>query len=75
MSTTDLGIVPGPKPGPHVPNRVPVRGAGVNRDDVEARSRIIAMLLPHSHGAITSVDDLLTIADYIEHGDDEGDEA
>lgn len=71
MSTTDLGIVPAPKPGPVTPNRVPIRGAGVNRDDVEARSRIIALLLPHTHGAIRSVEDLLTVADYIEHGDDE----
>lgn len=75
MSTTDLGIVPTPKPGPVIPNRVPVRGAGVNQDDVEARSRIIAMILPYSKDAIRSVDDMLAIADYIEHGDDEEDES
>ena len=63
-----------PKPGPVAPIHL-VRGAGVNRDDVEARSRIIAMLLPHSRDAIRSVDDLLTVADYIEHGDDGEDES
>lgn len=62
-----------PKPGPVIPLPA-VRGAGVNQDSVEARSRIIALLLPHAAGAITSVDDLLTVADYIEHGD-EGDES
>lgn len=61
-----------PKPGPVIPLPA-VRGAGVNQDSVEARSRIIAMLLPHTRDAIRSVDDLLAVADYIEHGDDEED--
>ncbi|MGP5483900.1 hypothetical protein ACTXMZ_13025 [Brachybacterium alimentarium] len=70
MSTTDLGTTPAPKPGPHTPNRVPTRGAGVNQDDIEARSRIVAMLLPHSRDAIRSTDDLLTVAEWITFGND-----
>lgn len=62
-----------PKPGPVIPMPA-VRGAGVNQDSVEARSRIIAMLLPHSKDVIRSVDELLDIAGWILTGEDGTDE-
>lgn len=73
MTTTDLGIVPAPKPGPVIPSPA-VRGAGVNQDSVEARSRIVAMLLPHSKDVIQSVDELLDIAGWILTGEDDSDD-
>lgn len=65
-----------PKPGPVVPPAA-VRGAGVNRDDIEKRSRVIALMLPHTRDAIRSKDDLLEIAEWILLGpdDDEEDES
>lgn len=65
-----------PKPGPVIPLPA-VRGAGVNQDSVEARSRVIAMLLPHAKDVITSLEGLLEIAEWIYLGptdDDEEDE-
>lgn len=64
-----------PKPGPVIPLPA-VRGAGVNQDSVEARSRIVALILPHAKDAIRSVDDLLAVADWVALGpvDDEEDE-
>lgn len=64
-----------PKPGPVIPLPA-VRGAGVNQDSVEARSRIVAMLVPMTKGAITSTEELLTVAEWILLGpDDEEDES
>ena len=66
-----------PKPGPVIPLPA-VRGAGVNQDSVEARSRVIALILPHSKGAIDSLENLLEVAEWIylgpnpdEDGEDE----
>ena len=63
-----------PKPGPVIPLPA-VRGAGVNQDSVEARSRVIAMLLPHAKDVITSLEGLLEVAEWIYLGptDDEED--
>lgn len=59
-----------PKPAPIPPIHI-VRGAGVNQDDVEARSRIIAMLLPHSRESVTSTEALIEIAEWILLGPDD----
>ncbi|MFI8778264.1 hypothetical protein ACIGH6_14425 [Brachybacterium paraconglomeratum] len=64
-----------PKPGPVIPLPA-VRGAGVNQDSVEARSRIVAMVLPHAKDALRSTEDVLTISEWILLGpDDEEDES
>lgn len=60
-----------PLPGPVIPPAA-VRGAGVSRHDVEARSRIVALMLPHAGTAIRSKDDLLEIAEWILLGPDDG---
>ena len=57
---------PIPLPSPQTPV------SGLAKHDAEMRRRIMADLLPHSHGAITSKDDLLDIASWVENGDDEG---
>ena len=59
-----------PKPGPVVPLAA-VSGAGVNQDSVEARSRIVSLVLPHAKDAIRSTEDVLTIAEWILLGPDE----
>lgn len=59
-----------PKPGPVIPLPA-VRGAGVNQDSVEARSRIVSLVLPHAKDAIRSTEDVLTIAEWILLGPDE----
>lgn len=65
-----------PKPGPVTPDPpvrvLPIKGAGVNQDDIEKRSRIIGLLL--SYG-IKDADSLLTIAEWIELGTDGEDES
>ena len=65
-----------PKPGPVIPLPA-VRGAGVNQDSVEMRSRLMQLIL--SNG-IKDVDSILTLMDRMELGpdfdeedDDEGD--
>ena len=62
---TDQKPIPLPSP------QTPV--SGLAKHDAEMRRRIMADLLPHAHGAITSMDDLLEVAAWVEHGD-EGDE-
>lgn len=68
MTDIDIDI---PKPGPVTPDPpvrvLPIKGAGTNRESVEARSRIVALLL--SYG-IKNADDLLLIAEWIELGTD-----
>ena len=46
------------------------RGAGVNQDPVEMRSRVIGMLLPW----VQSTEDLLTVAEWIVLGPEDGDD-
>ena len=58
------------KPGPVVPLAA-VRGARVNQDSVEARSRIVSLVLTHAKDAIQSTEDVLTIADWILLGPDD----
>lgn len=56
---------PIPLPSPQTPI------SGLAKHDAEMRRRIIADLLPHSHGAITTTEELLEVAAWVEHGDDE----
>ena len=58
---------PIPLPSPQTPI------SGLAKHDAEMRRRIIAELLPHSHGAITTTEELLEVAAWVEHGDDEED--
>ena len=58
-----------PRPGPSRLTTGP-SGAGVNQDDIEMRSRVIAMLLPH----YTSTTDLLEVAEWIVLGPSEEDD-
>ena len=60
-----------PKPIPLPSPQTPV--SGLAKHDAEMRRRIIAEILPHTHGAITTTDQLLEVASWVEHGD-EGDE-
>lgn len=72
MSTTDLGIVPTPRPGPHVPNRVPTRGAGVNDDAIEMRSRLLFGLIDRGikdEGTVLVFMDRLEIGPDFDEGD------
>lgn len=62
-----------PKPGPVIPLPA-VRGAGVNQDSVEARSRIAALVLPYAKDAIRSTEDVLTITEWILLGPDDDEE-
>lgn len=67
MNTTDLGIVPGPKPGPVVPQRVPTRGAGVSDGVIEMRSRLMFGLIDRG---IKDEDTIVTLMDRLELGPD-----
>lgn len=60
-----------PKPGPVAPappiRALPVKGAGLNDDQAESRSRTVAMLLPY----LKDADDLLMVAEWITEGPEE----
>lgn len=61
---------PPTKPAPIAPIHI-IRGAGLNAADAEARSRIVALILPHSRGAIDSTEALIEVAEWILLGPDD----
>lgn len=60
--------IPKPSATIHALRAVPLTPQGLNDDGAEARRRIVTQLLERG---VTDTDDLLSIAAWIEHGDDE----
>lgn len=58
---------PTPRPGPATPTRIDNRGAGVNDDQIEMRSRLMFGLLDRG---IKDLETILTLTDRMELGPD-----